>query len=346
MPGVHLQGVGLEGAGCPTSRRRSPALGTGVRLRSAAIMALGLMFLTPPAAAQTSNPKAPVAPEASPAVQDALKKFDAGDAAPLIRLADGGDADAQYYAGLAYLFGRGAIAKNPARGCAYEAKASARRADAMHLVGMCEQTGAGGRPDKAKAEAAYTRAAEMGFTKSKCALGQMLMSDPPRAARGLALCREAGAAGDVEAQMVVASAYFNGSGATRDMAAARTWYEKAAKQNNLDAMRKLGEMYANGDGGPKDSKKALGQWTTAEKAGDPLVSILVADHLFSNMTGGRKPGPGVYAFRGGVPIKDIEVVEAWYGQAQSRDPRPDVKKRAEYALAILASMKAGAKSKR
>ena len=40
----------------------------------------------------------------------------------------------------------------------------------MHLVGLCHQSGAGGAPDKSKAEAAYTRAAEMGFAKSKCAL--------------------------------------------------------------------------------------------------------------------------------------------------------------------------------
>jgi uncharacterized protein len=245
---------------------------------------------------------------------------------------------------LVFLFGRGTIAKDPARGCAYERKASARRADAMHLVGMCEQSGVGGRPDKVKAEAAYTRAAEMGFTKSKCALGQMLMSDPPRAARGLALCREAGDAGDLEAQMAVANAYFSGSAGKRDLEAARTWYAKAAKQNNFDAMRKLGEMYANGDGGSKDSKKALKQWTTAEKAGDPLVSILVADHLFSNISGGRKPSPGIYGFRGGVPLKDIEVIEAWYRQAQSKDPRPDVRERAKYALAILASIKAGAQA--
>jgi TPR repeat protein len=172
----------------------------------------------------------------------------------------------------------------------------------------------------------------------------MLMAEPQRAQRGLALCQEAAAAGDADAQMAVGNAYFTGSTGKPDHAAARKWYEMAAKQNKTDAARRLGEMYAKGDGGPKDAKKAMEMWTAAEKAGDPMVSILVADQLFSNMTGGRKPGPGTYAFRGGVPLSDIEVVEEWYRQAQKRDPRPDVQQRAKYALSILAGFKTAAKS--
>jgi TPR repeat protein len=213
----------------------------------------------------------------------------------------------------------------------------------MHLVGLCHQNGAGpGEPvDKVKAEAAFTRAAEMGFTKSKCALGQMLMADPKEAQRGINLCRQAANDGDLDAQTTVAKAYFSGSGARQDYPQARKFYEMAAQQGNVDSMRRLGEMYAKGDGGKKDTKKAMEWWTKAEKAGDPLVSILVADQMFSDITGGRKPGPGQYAFKGGVPTSDIEVVEQWYRQAAERDPRPDVKQRADYALKILASLKSG-----
>ena len=62
-------------------------------------------------------------------------------------------------------------------------------------------------------------------------------------------------------------------------------------------------------------------WEAAEKAGDPLAAILVADQLFSELTGGRKPGPGTFAFRGGIPVADIEVVQQWYRQALERDAR-------------------------
>jgi len=61
--------------------------------------------------------------------------------------------------------------------------------------------------------------------------------------------------------------------------------------------------------------------------------------LFSDITGGRKPGPGTYAFKGGIPMADIEVVEMWYQAALERDPRPEVKTRAEYALKVLQSFK-------
>jgi hypothetical protein len=312
-----------------------PAGQTAVR----AGLVVAILALGSPALAQGWQAPAP-----GPELQAALKKAEGGDPAPLTRLADHGDANAQYYAGVLYIFGGPKVTKDAARGCAYEQKASSHRADAMHLVGLCQQNGAGGAPDKAKAEAAYRRAADMGFTKSKCALGQMLMADPAQASRGLALCEESAKAGDADAQVTVGNAYFNGSGGKKDLPAARKWYGLAAKQGKTDAARRLGEMYVKGDGGPKDAKKAMELWTAAEKAGDPLVSILVADHLFAKMTGGRAPGPGKYGFKNAVPVADITVIEEWYRQALNKDPRPDVKQRARYALQILASLKAGAVS--
>lgn len=180
--------------------------------------------------------------------------------------------------------------------------------------------------------------------EAKCAMGGALMTEPGRAQEALALCKAAAEAGDVDAQMAVGDAYFHGLVGKRDLAEARKWYAKAAKQNKPDAARRLGEMYARGEGGRKDVKKAMEYWSSAEKAGDPLVSILVADQLFSQLTGGRTPGPGVYAFKGGIPIADIEVVEEWYRQALERDPRPDVQARAKSALSTLASFKTAAKS--
>src|SRR6185369_12132586 len=158
----------------------APGLAAVVRDRSdkaslpaGCVLALAIMAFASSALAQAWQ-----APEPRPELQAALKKAEAGDPAELARLADHGDANAQYYAGVLYIFGGPKVTKDAARGCAYEQKASAHRADAMHLVGMCFQNGAGGAPDKVKAEAAYRRASDMGFAKSKCALGQMLMADP------------------------------------------------------------------------------------------------------------------------------------------------------------------------
>jgi TPR repeat protein len=231
------------------------------------------------------------------------------------------------------------VAKDPKKGCAYEEKASATRPDAMHLVGACWQNGLTGARDPAKAEAAYQRAVQMGYTKSRCALGQMLLGEPGQGERGIALCKESAEAKDVDAQLAVADAYFAGRGVKKDPKEARRWYQKAADQKNPQALRRLGEMYAAGDGGKKDTKKAVALWQDAEKAGDPLVCILVADQLFSDLTGGKKPGGGTYQFKNAVPVADLEAVENWYEEAAKRDPRPDVKQRAEKAIQVIRSLK-------
>jgi TPR repeat protein len=285
----------------------------------------------------------PGAPATSPEVLAAMQKADAGDPAELFKLADAGRADAQYFAGGLLIFGRGKIAPDPTRGCAYEEKASATRADAMFLVGECWRRGLTGKLDKPKAEAAYARAIEMGYPKAKCALGEMLFDDPARAERGLALCKAAADAGDANAQAEVGDFYYRGSGPVKvDYPEARRWYAKAAAQKQPAAARQLGVMYMKGEGGKRDPKAAMEQWKIAEAAGDPMVAILVADYLFSQITGGKTPGPGKYAFKGGIPVGDIEVIEEWYTQARDRDPRPEVKKRAEYALSVLASFKKAA----
>ena len=289
--------------------------------------------------AQTAA-KAWTPPPPDAELKAALDKAAAGSPEALTVLADGGRADAQAYAGLLFVVGRGKIPADPPRGCAYAAKAADQRPDAMHLRARCLQYGlTGSAPDLKGAEAAYGRAIQMGYAKSKCGLGQMLMAETSTVDRGVALCKEAARAGDGDAQLVVGSAYLTGAVVARDPAEARRWYEMAAKQNPLMAARKLGQLYASGEGGKQDTKKALELWGQAEQAGDQAVCILVADQLFSDITGGRKPGPGTYAFKGGIPMADIEVVELWYQAALERDPRPEVKTRAEYALKVLQSFK-------
>jgi TPR repeat protein len=287
----------------------------------------------------------PGQPPTTPEVRAAMDKADAGDPSELLRLADAGRSDAQYFAGGMLILGRPGIATDPRRGCSYEEKAAPVRADAAHLVGECYRRGLAGVVDKDKAQAAYTRAIEMGYPNSKCVLGEMLFADPSQAQRGLALCKDAAQAGNANAQAEVGDLYYRGSGPIKtDHTEARRWYEMAAKQKQPVAARMLGQMYAKGDGGKRDAKKAMEWWKVAEAGGDPMVSILVADKLFSDISGGKPPGPGKFAFRGGIPVNDIEVIEDWYRQARDKDPRPDVKQRATYALSVLAHFKQAAQA--
>jgi TPR repeat protein len=151
-------------------------------------------------------------------------------------------------------------------------------------------------------------------------------------------------AGQVEAQALLGDYYLNNPKVKRDPKEARRWLEKAAAQKHPVACRMLGELYDSGEGGRRDKKKAMELWKTAEGAGDRLTPILMADAMFSEITGGKKPGPGQYAFKGGIPVRDIEVIEDWYREAQSVDPRPEVHQRAGEALRVLATFKSAANS--
>jgi TPR repeat protein len=303
------------------------------------VLAAAVAAMTLPALAQQWPGRPPVPAD----LQAAMGKADAGDPAALLALADGGRADAQFYAGMMLLSGRGGIKPDGARGCAYEQKAAATRADAQYMVGQCYERGLGGQRDPEKARAAYAAAAAGGVVQAKCEQGQMLLSQG-QAEQGLALCRDAAQAGDVDAQMALAQLYYRGGPVKADPGQARKWYGMAAQQGNPQAQRILGEMYANGQGGKKDTKKAIELWKQAETAGDPLTPILMADQLFSELTGGRKPGPGKYAFKGGIPVSDIDAIESWYQEAQKVDPRPEVKARAKQAISVLESFKTAAKS--
>ena len=62
--------------------------------------------------------------------------------------------------------------------------------------------------------------------------------------------------GDPSAQFRLGSLYENGDGVPRDFATARQWYEKAAAQGDAKAQFYLGIQSAYGEGGPLDLVQA------------------------------------------------------------------------------------------
>jgi len=299
-------------------------------------------------AAHAQTPAAPAHPAWTPPqlpeeLKAAMAKADAGDIKPLEALAAAGHADAEFYLGVALIFGRKDVPANGKRGCELVGKASITRPDAEFMLGECYRLGLGGVTDPSKAAAAYTLAAGKGFGPAKCALGSMMLAEPPpKPARGLQLCQESANAGDAAAQLVLGDAYRQGKGAERNPKEARRWYEMAAALKQPEASRKLGEMYAAGEGGKKDKKKAAEFWRTAESGGDPYASILLADQMFLEITDGKPPGPGRFKFRGGIPVGDIDTAIEWYKDAQKRDLRPETQARAKMALYTLTSFKSAA----
>ncbi len=80
--------------------------------------------------------------------------------------------------------------------------------------------------------------------------------------RGIQLLRDAASRGLVMAEYRLAKLYERGEGVPRDIAAARSWTEKAAIGGNRLAMHDLAVFYAEGDAGPQSYAAAV-EWFRA-----------------------------------------------------------------------------------
>jgi uncharacterized protein len=242
--------------------------------------------------------------------------FLAGDPAAkaaMESLADKGDSGARVLLGGALFSGIPGIAIDEARACKLWELAASSSAYAEHLHAECLQMGHGGLPrDPAKARVQFQAAADRGFAKSKCALGNMLITGEGGsvdASRGVTLCREGAEAGDADAQTDLANYYLVGKIVPRDAVAARSWYEKAVAQGHRNAAYTLGQIYWNGDGVAKDNVQAAKLWRYAYDMGRLEAAVLLGDEAFvrSSQENGRRDKAA------------MDEAIAWYEAALARD---------------------------
>ncbi len=78
-------------------------------------------------------------------------------------------------------------------------------------------------------------------------------------AKGVQMLKDAASRGLVMADYRLAKLYERGEGVPRDMAASRSWTEKAAVGGNIKAMHDLAVFYAEGDAGPQSYAAAV-EW--------------------------------------------------------------------------------------
>ena len=94
---------------------------------------------------------------------------------------------------------------------------------------------------------------------------------PEDAEKAARLLQAASLAGNVDAEVEYAIALFNGTGTSKNEAAAITLLRKAAKQNNPIAQNRLARVLPAGQGVPVDKVEAL-KWRAFAKTagkGDP-----------------------------------------------------------------------------
>ena len=169
--------------------------------------------------------------------------------------------------------------------CGWFAKAAASRADSLHNLALCAEKGVGGTPDPSRAATLYLQAAEQGYAKSMCALGNLYVAGrgvPKDEVKGTALCRQGAELGNSDAQTDLGNFYLQGIGVPHDMVQARHWYELAAAQGQPNAEFVLGQIYWNGDGIPRDQAKAAELWKAAYSGGRVDAAPLLASWLFAS----------------------------------------------------------------
>jgi uncharacterized protein len=121
-------------------------------------------------------------------------------------------------------------------------------------------------------------------------------------ATALRLVRPLAEKGDARAQARLGFMYSDGQGVPKDDAAALSWYRKAAEQGDAIAQITLGAMYFLGLGVPQDYAATASWYRKAAEQGDAKAQLYLG---------------GMYINGQGVPRDDAAAV-SWYRKAAER----------------------------
>lgn len=216
-----------------------------------------------------------------------------------------GDAEAQHRLGSAYSEGKG-VTKDAARAFEWWQKAAAQgAASAQNSLGWAYDAGEGVLRDEAKAFEWFQKAAMQGLAVAQVNLGLSYMLGQGAAkdeAKAIEWWQKAAAQGSVDAQNNLGRAYFLGVVVPKDAAKAVELWQKGAAQGEAYAQANLGLAYSRGEGVPKDATKAVEWWQKAAAQG----SADAQNHLGS-------------AYNDGVGVsRDVVVGYAWANIAAVR----------------------------
>lgn len=149
--------------------------------------------------------------------------------------------------------------------------ASQGEAEAQFYVGLAYRKGWGVIADPVKAAQWYRRAAEQGMHKAQYNLallylrGEGVEADAAQAREWL---ERAARQGDMHAAHELGLMYFRGAGVERDFIQARNWWEKAARAGEKSAAYDLGILFRRGQGGvPRDVAASIKLWQQAARGG-------------------------------------------------------------------------------
>lgn len=140
--------------------------------------------------------------------------------------------------------------------------------------------------------------------------------------------RQAAGAGDARGCFLLGIMYQDGSGVPPSTPEAAAWYEKAAQGGVIGAFAKLAQLYARGDGVPKNQDKAIAYARRGDQLGDPEGSLFLFVTLtagpLSQLDAAGKPDRAKYQTLAARPVAeralDVEAKDALYRAAAKEYP--------------------------
>ncbi len=183
-------------------------------------------------------------------------------AAPLLAMAEAGDAHAQARLGDMYFNGRG-VSKDFDQALEWLRKAAQQGdTDAKLDLGLMSARGEGVPQDYSEALQWFYQAASQGDREAQFNLAELYLLGEGVTidyAVGIEWLRKAAVQNSPEAECELAGLYHDGLGVTQDYIAALDLLHKAASQGSHEAEYELGKYYLIGDGVPQDDSQAA-QW--------------------------------------------------------------------------------------
>lgn len=133
-------------------------------------------------------------------------------------------------------------------------------AEAQYTIGECYYRERGVKQDYLEAAKWFRRAANQGHAKAQHDLAMMYYKGirlEKNYDEARVLLQKAANQDHKEAQVVLGNIYKTGKGVAKDNVQAAQWYKKAAEQGHYDAMINLGLLYAEGEGITQDFTEAV-----------------------------------------------------------------------------------------
>ena len=124
---------------------------------------------------------------------------------------------------------------------------------------------------------------------------------------------------NMDAQMILGDAFWEGDGVPKDFKKAFYYFEKAAQKNNSQALLNLGYMYRKGIACEVDLLKAERFYLQADKLGDEEANGILAEvYIFGMGPVKQDLRKGLmYAYKSVHSPKGDDEILSWFGGAES-----------------------------